>query len=520
MELRDVRTVRLAQAMNLLSDDLSPNEARLVRNTVLAILALVALRLAAAAWTPLTFDEAYYWMWSKHLAGGYYDHPPGVALVIRLGTMLAGDTELGVRLVSILLALPMSWALYRAASILFGGIRVAATAAILLNVTLMAAVGTLIVTPDSPLLVAASFVLFFLAKVLETGCGAWWLAVGAAVGAALLSKYTSLFFGPAILIWLVAVPKLRRWLISPWPYLGGLVSLLIFSPVILWNADHQWVSFIKQIGRARIEDFRPAFIGELIPTQIAFATPLVFILGAMGLYALARKAGALAARALINATFWTIVVYFIWHSLHARVEANWFAPVYPAFAIAAAVAAHHARWDLRPQRTVDFCRRWAAPSGVLMFALLIVQANTGALSGYRRDATVRSVGVGWRELAGEIEAVRVRLGATCVLAPDYGTTGWLAFYLPKGTCVVQPTQRIRWVNMPEPDPAQLAGKLLYVDEARPGGRPYLKEAFARVERVAEFTRKRGPLTIETYALDLLEDPKGDVLDRSPPLELE
>jgi hypothetical protein len=507
--------------MNLPSDDLSPNESRLVRNTALAILALVALRLAAAAWTPLTFDEAYYWMWSKHLAGGYYDHPPGVALVIRLGTMIAGDTELGVRCVSILLALPMSWALYRAASILFGGIRVAATAAILLNVTLMAAVGTLIVTPDSPLLVAASFVLFFLAKVLETGRGAWWLAVGAAVGAALLSKYTSLFFGLAILIWLVAVPKLRRWLISPWPYLGGLVSLLIFSPVILWNADHQWVSFIKQIGRARIEDFRPAFIGELIPTQIAFATPLVFILGAMGLYALlARKAGALAARALINATFWTIVVYFIWHSLHARVEANWFAPVYPGFAIAAAVAAHLARWDLRPQRTVDFCRRWAAPSGVLMFALLIVQANTGVLSGYRRDATVRSVGVGWRELAGEIEAVRVRLGATCVLAPDYGTTGWLAFYLPKGTCVVQPTQRIRWVNMPEPDPAQLAGKLLYVDEARPGGRPYLKETFARVERVAEFTRNRGPLTIETYALDLLEDPKGDVLDRSPPPELE
>ena len=111
--------------------------------------------------------------------------------------------------------------------------------------------------------------------------------------------------------------------------------------MILWNADHHWVSFIKQIGRARIEDFKPAFIGELIPTQIAFATPLVLILGAMGLYALsARKAGALAARMLINAMFWTIVAYFIWHSLHARVEANWFAPVYPAFAIAAAVAAN------------------------------------------------------------------------------------------------------------------------------------------------------------------------------------
>src|SRR6478752_9301791 len=180
----------------------------------------------------------------------------------------------------------MSWAVYRTAEILFGGMRVAATATMLLNVTLMAAVGTMIVTPDAPLLVASSFVLFGLAKVLETGRGAWWLAAGAAVGTALLSKYTALFFGPAILIWLVSVPKLRRWLISPWLYLGGLVSLAIFSPVILWNADHHWVSFIKQIGRARVEEFKPAFIAELVPTQVAFATPLVFILGAMGLYAL------------------------------------------------------------------------------------------------------------------------------------------------------------------------------------------------------------------------------------------
>src|SRR5580693_3249 len=448
---------------------MNPQDVWLVRNTALTVAALVLLRLVGAAWTPLTFDEAYYWIWSKNLAFGYYDHPPGVALVIRLGTMIAGDTELGVRLVSILLALPMSYAVYRAAAILFGGRRVAATATILLNVTLMAAVGTLIVTPDSPLLVASSFIVLCLAKVLETGRGAWWLAVGAAVGAALLSKYTALFFGPAILIWLVSVPKLRRWLISPWPYLGGLVSLLMFTPVILWNADHHWVSFIKQIGRARIEDFKPTFIGELIPTQIAFATPLVFILGAMGLYALLRRnAGASAARMLINTTFWTIVAYFIWHSLHARVEANWFAPVYPAFAIAAAVAANLVQWAVREQRVVDFCLRWASPLGIMMFVLLVLQANTGLLTGYRRDATVRSVGVGWRDLAAQIESVRMRVGAGCVLAPDYGTTGWLAFYLPKDTCVAQQSQRIRWVNMPEPDPALLAGKLLYVDEVRPG----------------------------------------------------
>src|SRR5712671_2732786 len=496
-----------------------PNDLRLARNTALTILALVALRLIAAALTPITFDEAYYWMWSKHLAGGYYDHPPMVAVVIRLGTVLAGDTELGVRLLSILLALPMSWAVYRTAAILFGGQRLAATATILLNVTLMAAVGTMIVTPDAPLLVAASFVLLCLAKVLATGRGAWWLAVGVAVGSALLSKYTALFFGPAILIWLIAVPKLRRWLISPWPYLGGIVSFAIFSPVILWNADHQWVSFIKQLGRARIEDFTLRYIGELIPTQIAFATPLVFILGSMGLYALwKRKTGASAARVLVISMFWTITLYFVWHSLHSRVEANWFGPVYPAFAVAAAAAANLIRWGSRAQRAIDFCLRWAAPSGIVMFALLIVQANTGVLSGYRRDASVRSVGIGWRELAGEIDAVRAREGAACVLALDYGTTSWLSFYLPKGTCVAQRGQRFRWVNMPEPDPALLKGKLLYVDEARED-QPPLKKDFARVTKVAELKRKRGPLLIESIEVDVLEGPKGEVFDRAAPPEL-
>ena len=294
------------------------------------------MRLVAAAWTPLTFDEAYYWIWSKHLASSYYDHPPAVALVIRLGTMIAGDTELGVRLISILLALPMSFAIYRTAKILFGG-RLASTATIFLNVTLMAAVGTLIVTPDLPLLVASSFVLFFLAKLLETGRGAWWLAVGAAVGVALFQNTPRCFSDPD--------PDLacKRAETAPLADLALAVSRRArgASRVCAGHSLERRspLGLLHQAVRPfEITHFKPGFIAELIPTQIAFATPLVFLLGAMGLYALSRRegGGALAARALISAMFWTITLYFIWHSLHARVEANWFAPVYPAFAIAAA----------------------------------------------------------------------------------------------------------------------------------------------------------------------------------------
>ncbi len=154
---------------------------------------LVLLRLIIASFTPLAFDEAYYWTWSKHLAGGYYDHPPMVAYVIRLGALIAGDTQIGVRLVSILLAIPMSWAVYRTAQMLFADDRIASASAIFLNATLIVAVGTIIVTPDAPLMVASSFVLYALAKVLTTGRGVWWFGVGVAVGLGLLSKYTALY---------------------------------------------------------------------------------------------------------------------------------------------------------------------------------------------------------------------------------------------------------------------------------------------------------------------------------------
>ena len=127
------------------------------RRVALVVAGLVALRLIAAAVTPLTYDEAYYWTWSQHLAGGYYDHPPMVALVIRLGTLIAGDTEFGVRLVAVLLALPMSLAVYRACQLLFRDDAIAASATLLLNATLMVAAGTLIVTPDAPLIADHSY---------------------------------------------------------------------------------------------------------------------------------------------------------------------------------------------------------------------------------------------------------------------------------------------------------------------------------------------------------------------------
>jgi len=73
--------------------------------------------------------------------------------------------------------------------------------------------------------------------------------------------------------------------------------------------------------------------------------------------------------------------------------------------------------------------------------------------------------------------------------------------------------------MPEPPPALLGGKLLFVDEVSADGQAELKKEFSRFEKVAELMRKRRPLVIETCEIDLLDGAKGDVLDRSPLPEL-
>jgi 4-amino-4-deoxy-L-arabinose transferase-like glycosyltransferase len=97
------------------------------------ILILVGVRLACAAMTPLSFDESLYWLWSKHIAGGYYDHPPINPILIRLGTAAFGNTAFGVRVFNVLLALPASFAVWRAGAILFDDEKVGATAALYFN---------------------------------------------------------------------------------------------------------------------------------------------------------------------------------------------------------------------------------------------------------------------------------------------------------------------------------------------------------------------------------------------------
>ena len=389
------------------------------------IVVLVGIRLVCAAITPLSFDESLYWVWSKHIAGGYYDHPPVNPILIRLGTALFGNTEFGVRVFNVLLALPASWALWRSAAILFKDEKVGATAALYFNLTLVMAVGSLLSTPDNAVVVATIFLLLTLVQLNATGRGEWWLAIGVAFGVGMLSKYTTIFFAVSILAWLLLVPDLRKWLATPWPWISGLIALAVFSPTLIWNAEHHWASVLYQYNRLVVHEWSLRYLGELILTQFGLVTPPIFVLGCMGVAALLRgRAGSYAARVLINAMIWPIALYFTWHTFHGRVEGNWPEPMHPAFVIAAAIAAETIKWPGGWAPVAYWSRRLAVPVGLIFAAVIYVQAVFGVRSARRcRSDGPRSWAPAGRNWACKMDDGTQQLGAPIVLTMNYGLAG-------------------------------------------------------------------------------------------------
>ena len=268
-----------------------------MKKALLVALVLVALHAWYAGLVGLAEDEAYYWVWSRHPALGYFDHPPVIAWLIGAGTALLGDTERGVRLGAALL----------------GGLAALATAglardrvvavATLGTMPLMALGGTL-ATPDVPLVAAWAL------GILAASRG-WWAAAGAAAGLAMLSKYTGVFLLPLLLLGARPSPRTR----GPWIAAG--VALLVYAPNAAWNLSHDLVSWRFQLDHVAASAQRLAFLGA----QVGLAGPLLF--GALAAWWAVAWRGDPVERLCWWASAPLLVVAVL-----AGGEANWAAPAF------------------------------------------------------------------------------------------------------------------------------------------------------------------------------------------------
>jgi 4-amino-4-deoxy-L-arabinose transferase-like glycosyltransferase len=385
-------------------------------------------------------------------------------------------------------------------------------AALIFNLMPMVGIESLAATPDAPEIAASALLMLALAKIGETGRGAWWIGAGIAAGFALLSKYTAFFLGAAILAWLAIVPKERHWFLSFWPYLGGAIALLMFLPVVLWNAQHDWVSFALQFGRVGAGGFTFRYLGEFLAAQLALATPFLAILGTAGIVMILRSREALRSElALIAAMIAPALIYFLWHSLHSRVQGNWPSFLYPAFAIAAAMAFLRAG-EPGSSATLWICRRFSVPFAAAAIALIYAQALWGVIPRVR-DPISRLLAVGMNRVVYDIESLRAATHARAILTTSYALTGWFSFYMPAHPPVIQVNERFRYLDEPAPARSLFEGPLLYVTEMRNDQSALLAARFTQVMPLAHIARYRNGATIDEYAIYAVDGLKSEPFDQ-------
>jgi 4-amino-4-deoxy-L-arabinose transferase-like glycosyltransferase len=388
-------------------------------------------RLVYAGMINLTPQEAYYWVMSLHPDFSYFDHPPLAAYSIRIFTLLWGDTILGIRLPAILYGVGTTWVLFLLAKKFFGA-QVAGISALLLNLTLGFLTYFLFITPDSPLIFFWALTILFVWKAVGEKRRRYWHLAGISWGLALLSKYTALFLGFSTFLWLLSAKDLRRELKRRELYFSVLLAFLVFAPVLIWNYQNHWVSFLFQT-KARFQPTLAFSIRDLstfVISQAGFMNPLLFAGFIAALFHGMRHWGS-ALRSeekfLIAYAIFPLAVFLLAAS-QMWVKVNWPIPAYLSL-VPLLVAYYQKRiWPARWVRKLYVPSLWGLALILFLLAHLIIPWKTIPVSSSADTVS------GWPEAAVHAHKLKTELsarGPTFIWAWDHKTAAELQFYLPQ-----------------------------------------------------------------------------------------
>jgi 4-amino-4-deoxy-L-arabinose transferase-like glycosyltransferase/membrane-associated phospholipid phosphatase len=402
----------------------------------------------------LSKDEAYQWLWSKHLALSYYSKPPMIACAQWLSTSVFGDTSFGVRVLSpvigaVLLLLLLFWIARMADG------RTAFWLMLILLATPLLAVGSTLLTID-PLLVMFWTVAMVLGwRAVQRESTVWhWLGVGLAMGLAFLSKYSALYqvvcWALFFALWPPARPQLRK----PGPWLALLVMLACTTPVVVWNMQHHGVTLSHLSENAGLHEQwqRPLrHLGDFTGAEFGLLNPVFFVASLWALVAFWKEklespvnasqpstATSFAERrGFMIFLFCMGAPVFLGHwlyTLHSQVQPNWIAPaIVPMFCLMVFY------WERRWREGARGVIAWLCTGlalGLIVAVVLheprLVEKLVGQQLPPDKDPLRRVRG--WKATADVIEGARQKLLAegkpTFVILDHYGITGLLTFYLP------------------------------------------------------------------------------------------
>jgi 4-amino-4-deoxy-L-arabinose transferase-like glycosyltransferase len=290
-------------------------------NIIILLTIFTISRLILSLLFPLTADESYYWLWSKHLSLSYVDHPPMVAFINFL-TTFGHENIVLLRLGTVVVTLLTSLLIYFLAKKIFDE-KIAFCSVVLFQILPHFAVVWLTMFVELPLVLCWTGALLVLTlavkeKVKSKKAKEWYL-LGIIIGLGCLSKYTMFLFWPCLALFFWLAPGQRFWLRRKEPYLCFLLSAVCFLPVFIWNSQHAWVSFTFHGAKASADAWGVnllPFVGD----QLVHFTPfLLFALYNVYRWSLKKDEGT---RLLFSFSAPVLILFFLL-SAKVKIWAHW-----------------------------------------------------------------------------------------------------------------------------------------------------------------------------------------------------
>lgn len=403
-----------------------------VRDPVWVIIGVsILIRMLAISTNDLLVEEAYYWNYAVHLDFGYLDHPPMVALLIRGFTALFGINEFAVRIGAMVCWCLTAFFMFRLSELIAP--KTGKYAVMCLAILPFFFLQSLVITPDQPLVACWAAGLYCLYRALVCRERQYWYLSGICLGLGMLSKYTMVLLVPTVLVYVVMLPSARDWFLRKEPYFAALLALGMFSPVIYWNATHDWASFVFQ-GSRRLT-LHAFTLHYVVGWLVLFLLPL----GIVALVSLMRKEQP-PSRQLVKPTKRFIqiftafpLLFFALYSLQHPIKFNWIGPgllaLIPWLALLMHTASHTPRWN--------WYRVWLLAAAILLmaYASMVCMIILGIPEGVN-DQLFRKY-IDWSHLVTQFnrvanaEEAKTRTAPIMVPLDLYNISSELAFYQAK-----------------------------------------------------------------------------------------
>lgn len=228
-------------------------------------------------------DELYYLACADHLDLGYVDQPPLSIYILKLSTLLTGDSLFAIRLIPALCGF-ISVFMTGVMALKMGGGRLAIACASLFSFGLAAFAMNGYYSMNSIEIVSWTIVFYLVLRIVQGANNRYWIYLGVALGLGLLNKIGVFFLGAGLFAGLLLTDQ-RKWLSTPWPYIAGIIAFVLFSPYVIWNIQHDF-AHLEFIRNASGEKYAGLNAMDFLLGQLTINHPVAILIWLPGLLAL------------------------------------------------------------------------------------------------------------------------------------------------------------------------------------------------------------------------------------------